>query len=126
MKTVLFVCSHNSIRSPMAQAIYNQYAKKSQAISAGIEPAGSIKATVTGTLMRHGVSSQGLRVRRLNQELLASADKVVFLTRHHDGFSPPGALEWDVDIPETADGYDKLFSLLKKKVLELVREVDGA
>ncbi len=126
MKTVLFVCGHNTIRSPMAEAIYNHYAKRSHAASAGIDPGTAVKTQALAVLSRHSISGQRLQVKRLTKEMLASADKVVFLTRHHEGFSSPNAEEWDVDLPETDEGYERLFSLLRRKITELAAKVDVA
>lgn len=47
MKKVLFICVHNSGRSQMAEAFFNEMAKgKAIAISAGTEPGTGVNPTV--------------------------------------------------------------------------------
>ncbi|MFH1107337.1 MAG: low molecular weight phosphatase family protein [Candidatus Micrarchaeota archaeon] len=126
MKRVLFVCSHNSVRSPMAEAIYNHASRRSRASSAGIDPVHSVKTQAMATLSRRGISCQGLRPKRLTQQMIDSADKVVFLTKSHAGFDAPGSEEWDVPLPDSPESYDALFLLLRRKTGELAAKVDGA
>ena len=47
LKTVLFVCVHNSGRSQMAESFFNQIAEgKTEAYSAGTQPADKVNPVV--------------------------------------------------------------------------------
>jgi arsenate reductase len=56
MKTVLFICVHNSGRSQMAEAFFNQMAKgKAKAISAGSQPADKVNPVVVEAMHEVGI-----------------------------------------------------------------------
>lgn len=60
MKTVLFLCTGNSCRSQMAEAIVNYDCKKDwQAFSAGTLPAGTVHPKALQTLKEIGIEHQG-------------------------------------------------------------------
>lgn len=55
MKKVLFVCVHNSGRSQMAEAFFNQLAKgKTVAMSAGTRPAAHADSSVADAMCEAG------------------------------------------------------------------------
>ncbi|MCK9214289.1 MAG: arsenate reductase ArsC [Rhodoferax sp.] len=59
---VLFICTHNSARSILAEAILNQNgAGRFQAFSAGSHPAGVVNPRALELLERNHFSTQGLR-----------------------------------------------------------------
>ena len=60
MKTVLFLCTGNSCRSQMAEAIVNaRYERQWQAYSAGTKPAGHVHLKVTTALNEIGIAHVG-------------------------------------------------------------------
>lgn len=60
MKTVLFLCTGNSCRSQMAEAIVNaHYNKEWQAYSAGTKPAGYVHVRAIQTLNEIGIVHVG-------------------------------------------------------------------
>lgn len=59
MKTVLFLCTGNSCRSQMAEAIVNAHYPEWQAYSAGTNPAGYIHELAIETLSEIGISHSG-------------------------------------------------------------------
>jgi arsenate reductase len=60
MKTVLFLCTGNSCRSQMAEAIVNaHYSKEWKAYSAGTKPAGYVHLKVTTALNEVGIAHVG-------------------------------------------------------------------
>ena len=117
MKKVLFVCTGNTCRSPMAEAIYNHIAAQRgfsgthQAFSAGIYPvsgdpvtAGAVHAVKT----LFGADLRGHASRLLEARDLKEAWLVLAMTRHHvesirDGF--PGLEDRVFTLKEFA-GYD--------------------
>ncbi len=88
--TVLFVCTGNTCRSPMAQAVYNFFAKKhlqnTRAYSAGIFADGSkMSAHARTALIECGYIDENYEHTsvRINEEMCKSADVIVGLTSAH-------------------------------------------
>ena len=73
---VLFICTHNSSRSILAEAILNQNgAGRFRAFSAGSHPAGVVNPRALDLLERNRFSTQGLRSK--NWEEFAAPDAPV-------------------------------------------------
>ncbi|MBS1585464.1 MAG: arsenate reductase ArsC [Bacteroidetes bacterium] len=65
MRTVLFVCIHNSARSQMAEAFLNELGKGSfMAESAGIEK-GNLNALVVKSMQQAGIDISGSRTKEV-------------------------------------------------------------
>ncbi len=78
MKTVLFVCVHNSGRSQMAEAFFNQMAKgKALAISAGTQPGDAVNPTVVEAMREVGFDLSKNKPKKLTVEMLEQAYKVI-------------------------------------------------
>jgi protein-tyrosine-phosphatase len=78
MKKVLFICVHNSGRSQMAEAFFNQIAQgKAAAISAGTNPATQINSTVVSVMREVGIDIADSKPKMLTAEMLESADRVI-------------------------------------------------
>lgn len=60
MKTILFLCTGNSCRSQMAEAIVNSRYPEWQAYSAGTKPAGYVHDLATETLNEIGIQHTGI------------------------------------------------------------------
>ena len=60
MKTILFLCTGNSCRSQMAEAIVNAKYPEWQAYSAGTKPAGYVHELATEVLNEIGISHAGI------------------------------------------------------------------
>jgi len=68
MKKILFVCVHNSGRSQMAEAFFNNYAKgKAQAFSAGTQPASHADRNVLQTMREIGRLATGRPRRQIHR-----------------------------------------------------------
>ncbi len=78
MKTVLFVCIHNSGRSQMAETFFNQLAKgRAKALSAGSNPVDAIDPTVVEAMREVGIDISGHQPKALTTEVVGHADRVV-------------------------------------------------
>lgn len=78
LPNVLFVCVHNSGRSQMAEAFFNQLAKgKGQALSAGTDPADAVDSTVVEVMREVGIEISGNKPKPLTADMLEQADAVV-------------------------------------------------
>lgn len=89
MKSILFVCTGNTCRSPMAEGIFNALAEK-RGIPVHAESCGI--AAVNGDMVaenaviasaEYGADISGHRARQITQELFDSAETVYTMTRSH-------------------------------------------
>ena len=78
MKTVLFVCVHNSGRSQMAAAYLNLLAgNKARGISAGTEPSEQVGPTVIKAMLEEGVDISQNKPTLLTPEMMQEADRTI-------------------------------------------------
>jgi protein-tyrosine-phosphatase len=88
MKNLIFVCTGNTCRSPMAEGLLKQLLGPDcgwQISSAGVH-AGNGAPASTGAveaLRMRGIDLSGHRSRRLTPEMIRTADLVVAMTRCH-------------------------------------------
>lgn len=62
MLNVIVLCTGNSCRSILGEALFNQLGKgRIQACSAGSFPTGKVNAHALATLQRHGLTTEGYR-----------------------------------------------------------------
>ncbi len=67
-RTVLFICTGNSCRSQMAEAILRHVAgEKFEVLSGGTRPAGVVQPIAIRALERMGVSTEGLESKHLDR-----------------------------------------------------------
>ena len=103
-KTVLFVCTHNSGRSQMAEAFFNKYAPPHlRAISAGSQPAELLNQTAVNAMKERDLDISSQKPKLLTVEMLDSAD-IVITMGCMDGNACPAALvpaiDWGLDDPQ--------------------------
>jgi protein-tyrosine-phosphatase len=78
MKTVLFICVHNSGRSQMAEAFFNRLAKgRAKAISAGSQPADQVNPTVVKVMQEVDIDISQNKPRLLTLEMMEGIDKAI-------------------------------------------------
>lgn len=88
MKRVLFVCTGNTCRSPMAQAIYNELANPQQtrAASAGLMAAHGAPASeqaVEAMKALVGADLSGHRAQQLTTRMAEEADCILCMSQAH-------------------------------------------
>lgn len=133
MKNVLVLCTGNSCRSVMAEALINQLGTgRYRAVSAGSKPAGYVHPKSIDTLKRHGIDPGSPRSKSWDEfagqhfdlvitvcDAAAAESCPVFLGNHEK-------LHWSTPDPAAAKGseedinaaFDNAFSLLKKRIEE--------
>ncbi len=88
MKTILFVCTGNVCRSPMAEGIFRQVVEGREdyvALSAGLGAMDGLPPTphAVEALKEMGIDISGLRSRPLTAELVRQADYIFCMTHSH-------------------------------------------
>jgi arsenate reductase len=103
--TILFLCTGNSCRSVMSEAIFNHLAPASfKAISAGSQPAGKLHPRAVALLASKGISTEGYFSKSWN-DLPVTPDIVVTVCGSAAGETCPAYLgpvtrtHWGVDDP---------------------------
>ena len=82
MKPVLFICVHNSGRSQMAEAFFNQMAKgKARAISAGSQPANGVNPVVVEVMRELGIDISKNMPNLLTLEMMEGIGKAITIGR---------------------------------------------
>lgn len=131
MKNILVLCTGNSCRSIMAEALINQLgAGRYKAVSAGSKPAGYVHPKSIETLQRHGIEAGEPRSKSwdefegTNFELVitvcdaAVAESCpVFLGKHkklHWSTPDPAATTGSEEEINTA--FDEAFNMLKARI----------
>jgi arsenate reductase len=126
MKTLLFVCVHNSGRSQIAEAFFNQLAKgKMMAISAGTQPTAQINSIVVTAMREIGIEIGDKKPKLLTAEMLESADRVITMGCNVAEACPASFVpteDWELDDPEgkPIEEVRQIREKIKARVEELV------
>lgn len=131
MKKALVLCTGNSCRSIMAEALINQLgAGVYTAVSAGSTPAGYVHPHSIGTLRRHGIEIIEPRSKSWNEFATQRFDTVITVCDQAANEScpvfagNPHKLHWSIPDPATAQGsdeqviqaFDEAYQLLKSRI----------
>ena len=130
MRMVLFVCVHNSGRSQMAEAFFNQLGNgKVRALSAGTNPDTTVDSSVIEAMREVGIEISGNRPKALTLEMVEQADKVITMGCGVEGVCPAAFVEteeWELEDPKgkTLDEVRKIRDEIRVKVAGLLKEID--
>lgn len=128
MKTVLFVCVHNSGRSQMAEAFFNQLAQgKAGALSAGTSPDDAVDPVVVEAMHEVGVDISGNRPKLLTAEMIEHVDKVVTMGCGVEAACPATTVEtedWELEDPKgkPLEGVRRIRDEIKARVVKMLKE----
>lgn len=131
MKTVLFVCVHNSGRSQMAEAFFNRIAGGGiKAVSAGTKPAEDINPLVVQAMSELGIDISEQRPKALTLELMEQADRAITMGCGVEETCPASFVpteNWELDDPEgkTLEEIRKIRDDIKARVEDLVNSFES-
>ena len=134
MKNVLILCTGNSCRSIMGEALVNHYlaAQEVKAYSSGVAPSGTVNPNALSALREAGISTDGLSSKTLDKLPLQDFDLVVTVCDHanetcpmfagkakkiHVGFEDPSGGEYA--------GYVKTLNEIKETLLPKIKSELG-
>lgn len=124
---VLFVCTHNSARSPLAAAMWSQRSPVPVA-SAGTHPALRVHRRAVSVAHRHGLPLDGARTAQV-EEVLRPDDLVVAVcdSAYEELGSARQRLHWSVSDPVRVDTdaeFERAYEDLDERVDRLVTAVE--
>ena len=115
--SVLFVCTGNSARSVMAEALLNARGQgRFKAYSAGSHPRGEVHPLTFATLERAGLPTEGLRSKSWDEFAAPGAPRLDFVftvcgnaAQEQCPFWPghPTTAHWGVDDPAAVEGSEE-------------------
>lgn len=131
---VLFICTHNSARSVMAEAILNQLgAGRFRAFSAGSQPSGEVHPLALELLARNRMETHALRSKNWDEFSRPSAPAMDFVLTVCDKAAgevcpvwpgQPMSAHWGVEDPAAVQGsleerrkaFSSAFMLLNRRI----------
>jgi len=128
---VLFLCTGNSARSILAEALLNQMGKgKFQAFSAGSFPTGKVNPFALELLQKQGIDITSFRSKSWDEFVGIPLDFVFTVCDNAAGeicpiwIGQPMTAHWGIEDPASAEGTDddkrraffKAFSLLQRRI----------
>ena len=131
IKTVVFVCIHNSGRSQMAEAFCNQLTKgKAIGISAGTQPGDEVNPIVVKAMREVGIDISGNKPKTMTLDMLSKADKMITMGCGADalGLCPASFIEtedWVLEDPEgkSLEQVRIIRDEIKKRVMKLILDI---
>lgn len=135
MKTVLFVCVHNSGRSQMAEAFVNKLSMERglpvRAVSAGTVPGTQINTAAAEAMREVGIPMDGHHPKLLTQEMADSADRIITMGCGVDASACPARIlvseDWGLDDPagQPLDVVRRIRDQIRERVEALLSELGG-
>ena len=131
MKTVLVLCTGNSCRSVIAEALVNYLGRgRYEAVSAGSIPAGFVHPKSLETLRRHGIDIENARSRSWDEFAGKPFDTVITVCDEAANeacptfLGKPEKLHWSTPDPAKVEGtdeeideaFDQVFQMLKDRI----------
>ena len=133
---ILFLCTHNSCRSILSEALFNHIAPKGwTAYSAGSFPSGEVNPLTLEALVRAGVSTAGLRSKSSDEFEHLEPDIVITVcdkaageacplylgraVRAHWGLNDPSELargDAALNADQVATAFDECVAIIRQRI----------
>jgi protein-tyrosine-phosphatase len=131
IKTVLFVCVHNSGRSQMAEAFFNKLAGgKAMALSAGTQPTAKVNPVVVEAMREAGINIGGNKPKMLTMDIVKKSDRMITMGcgAEANAVCPASFLpteDWALEDPEgkSLEQVRKIRDEIKDRVNKLVKKI---
>jgi len=131
IKTVLFVCVHNSGRSQMAEAFFNKLANgNAQALSAGTQPADMVNPVVVEVMREAGINISENKPKMLTMDMVEKANRMITMGcgAEAEAVCPASFIEtedWALEDPKgkPLEQVRKIRDEIKERVNKLVKEI---
>ena len=130
MKKILFVCVHNSGRSQMAEAFFNEYSDVDEATtsSAGTLPTTHINPNAIKVMDEVGINISPKLPKMLTMEMMECADKVITMGCGVENVCPATFIateDWELEDPEgkPLEVVRHIRNKIKARVLQLIEEL---
>jgi arsenate reductase (thioredoxin) len=112
MARVLFVCTGNTCRSPMAERLARRAYPQHRWESAGVRPTGGMHPLSQHVVRERGGDAEGFDGRNVADLDLAAYDHVVLIGEYAQRLCPPlppttARHSWDVPDPYDAEGTEE-------------------
>ncbi|MDW7990256.1 MAG: low molecular weight phosphatase family protein [Archaeoglobaceae archaeon] len=125
---ILFICTRNTARSIIAEAIFNSLASKWIAESAGIEKADRVNEKVVDFLMKRGLKAKE-KPRSIEEVNLDDYDLIVTVCEESCIFLPTRrrTVSWYIEDPvgKSEEVLEKVYSEMMDKIKSLLKELEG-
>jgi arsenate reductase (thioredoxin) len=128
-KIILFVCVHNSGRSQMAEALFNNLVGENAiASSAGTQPASQINPVVVEVMQESGLDISHQSPKMLTLEMMENSDRVITMGCGVEETCPAAIVpveDWKIEDPEgkPEEKVREIRDTIKEKVVKLIREL---
>ncbi len=126
-KKVLFVCIHNTCRSVMAEAIFNNLAKTWRAESAGIEVAEELDPVAVDVIVSRGCRCEKAKPVSLQDVQLKDYQLVVTVCDEAGcvNIPHPNVERWHIEDPKgkSREIYEMAFNEIEMKVKDLLKKI---
>jgi ArsR family transcriptional regulator, arsenate/arsenite/antimonite-responsive transcriptional repressor / arsenate reductase (thioredoxin) len=127
VKAILFVCTHNSARSPLAAALWNRKSVV-RAESAGTHPADQVHPLAVEVAARHGIDLSAAVPLHLSQVTIRPDLVVTVCDRANEELTPIEELRIHWSIPDpaetgTVEAFDAAMHMLAHRIKVLSERV---
>jgi arsenate reductase len=127
LKTVLFICVHNSGRSQMAEAFFNQMAHgKARAISAGSQPADKVNPMAAEAMLEEGIDIRWKTPKLLTPQMMQGIARAI--TMGCENNCPVTTVEtedWGLPDPKgkSLEQVRNIRDQIKVRVMKLIEQI---